>query len=343
MAVVDLATATVIDVISAGVVDFSRGLPEIETFEVGGLPEIGQTPEGEAILLGGFSGLWFEGLNPDNGNLQFLTVSDRGPVGPNDLLATDGVTLGRQFLLPDFQARVITLELNPATGVVTVLDQLLLTREEGGQSIPITGLPNIPGFSETPLDAALNPIPPDPFGSDTEGIFRAPNGNLWTVDEEAPSIFVYSPEGVLIERFVPQGYAALAGAAPGTFGSETLPSVYLERRGGRGFEAIAFDDENNIVYAFIQTPLSNPSLATSNASSVLRILGIDPASGTPVAEFVYLLNTPALVTAEEGIGFGDAEVDRIGDAVFAGDGQFFVVERDNEDSNTAQQFIFRSI
>lgn len=333
--VVDLETATVVDILPLGVNDFSKGLPELSQFEVTGLPQIGTTPDGVDISLGGLSGLWFDGVNPDTGNLQFLAINDRGPVGPNNQLATDGVTTGRQFLVPDLQVSVLTLELDQTSGEVSIVDTLGLTREVNGQSVPITGLPNIPGFNETPLDAGLNPIDPDPFGSDSEGILRDPEGNLWTVDEQGPSIYVYAPDGVLINRFVPEGYAALAGEAPGTFGSETLPADYLTRRNNRGFEAIALDTETGILYAFIQTPLANPDSATSNASQVIRILGIDPATGEPVAEYVYLLQDPDL-----GGDTSATEVDRIGDAVFAGNGKFFVIERDGEFNTSAQHLLF---
>ncbi|NET35960.1 MAG: hypothetical protein F6K19_28690 [Cyanothece sp. SIO1E1] len=346
LAAVDLESATVVDVLPLGVVDFSQGLPELETFSIPDLTteafQTGTDPDdGSPIFLGGLSGLVFDGVNPETGNPQFLAVNDRGPVG--GLIATDDPdSSDRPFLTPDLQIQVLTLELNEAAGEVSVVDRIGLSRVEDGESIPITGLTNIPGFFEVPLDAATGEVlENDPFGIDAEGIVRLPNGNIFIADEQAPSISVFSPEGVLIDRFVPAGFAAQdeTGSPPGTFGSETLPAVYLNRRNNRGFEGIAFDDERGIVYAFVQTPFTNPDIDTSNGSSILRILGIDPETGIPVEEFVYVLQTPALVTSVPGTSFGSAEIDRIGDAVFAGDGRFFLIERDNEAVDTAQQFV----
>ena len=349
----DLANPSVTDILPLGVTDFSQGLPTLEgLFDVPLETEefqIGTDADGNPIFLGGLSSLSFDGLS-EAGNPLFLAINDRGPV--NGTIATDDPdSSDRPFITPDLQVTVLTLELDEAAGTVTVVDSLGLTRDEGGESLPITGLTNIPGFFEVPLDAATGePIANDPFGLDSEGIIRDPNtGNLFVVDEGAPSIAVFSPEGVLIDRFVPIGYAdqgddpdAGLDFTAGDFGTETLPEVYLERRNNRGFEAVAFDPEageNGILYAFIQTPQSNPDTATSNASSVLRILGIDPTTGTPVEEFVYLLQSPTATGTDPDVGFGSQEVDRIGDAVFIGDGQFLVIERDNEDTDDAQQFI----
>ncbi len=349
VAVVDIESSAVVDILPLGVTDFSRGLPQLETFDIPELTtdsfQIGTDLEGNPIFLGGLSGLAFDGVNPENGNPRFLAINDRGPVA-GSIDSPDPDSSDRPFLAPDLQVTVLTLELDEASGQVSVVESLGLTRSVEGVPfpVPVTGLPNIPGFFEVPVDPATGePLPNDFFGLDSEGILRGSDGNLYIADEQAPSINVFSAGGVLVDRFVPVGFAAQSesGSPAGTFGSETLPEVYLNRRNNRGFEGIAFDDERNIVYGFIQTPLSNPDADTSNGSSILRVLGIDPTTGEPVEEFVYVLQTPSLVTTDSETGFGDAEVDRIGDAVFAGDGQFYVIERDNEDLDTAQQRIFQ--
>ncbi|MCB9296949.1 MAG: esterase-like activity of phytase family protein [Lewinellaceae bacterium] len=98
-------------------------------------------------------------------------------------------------------------------------------------------------------------------------------------------------DGILIERYVPEG-TSLLGTTPqpeGTYGAETLPAVYSSRRANRGFEAIAYDPDAHVVYAFIQSPLENPDNSVRNNTDVIRILGVDAGSGTPVEEYVYLL------------------------------------------------------
>ncbi len=345
VAIVDIATATIEAIQPLGLKDYSKGAPQLTTYDFVNRGEINNggaalmTADGQTIELGGFSGLFYEGVAA-NGNLKFITVPDRGPNG-------DPTGNQRPFLLPDYQARVVAFELNEATGEIVITDQLLLKRADG---TPITGLPNIPNVDEIAVDAAGNPVDLanfggletfgadyDPFGADIESITRAPDGTFWMVDEYRPAIYHFDAEGTLIDRFVPQGTAAQATAAnpgspftAGDFGTETLPADYLTRRSNRGFEGAALDSETGIFYAFIQTPLSNPNRAASDASSVIRMVGIDPATGIPVAEYVYILQKPEV---------GDT-VDKIGDAVFAGDGKFYVIERDSDPSATGQRFVF---
>lgn len=354
VAIVDIETATVESVAPLGVKDFSKGQPTLTSYAIsdrGAITNGGEpltTATGETIELGGFSGLWYDGV-ADNGNLKFLAVPDRGPNGDPLDLDGNGSTESRAFLLPDYQSRVVFLELNESSGEVTITDELFLTQADG---TPITGLPNIPNDDRqavdaleqavdlpelTQLDASVFGSDYDPFGADLEGIVRAPDNTYWMVDEYRPAIYHFNPDGTLINRFVPEGTVDSANAdnpganfAPGTFGTETLPAEYLNRRRNRGFEGMALDTDTGILYAFIQTPLNNPSRDDGDASSVIRMLGIDPATGEPVAEYVYLLQKPDV----------GGNVDKIGDAVYAGNGTFFVMERDSSLAPTAQKFVF---
>ncbi|MGD9535623.1 MAG: choice-of-anchor I family protein [Alphaproteobacteria bacterium] len=337
VAVIDIASATVLDIKPLGLKDFSQGLPELTTYDFDGRPVLGTTALGEEILLGGFSGLHFEGTDPVTGNLKFITVGDRGPNG-------DPVAGERPFLLPDYQARVVRFELNQETGEIQVTEQIALTREDG--TTPITGLPNIPGFDEVPVEpvddgsggVTFAPLPYDPFGADIESITLDPDdGSFWMVDEYRPAIYHFDSNGTLIDRFVPEGTAALADPDQpvGTYGTETLPAEYSTRVSNRGFEAGALDAENDVFYAFIQTPLANPDAATSSASNVIRILAIDTNTGEPVGEYVYLLEKPSFREAG-GAGLGD----KIGDAVYLGDGRIAVVERDSSVETSGKKYIF---
>ena len=345
IAVVDIESATVEGILPLGLKDFSKGLPELTTYDFVNRSDITNggeallTATGETIELGGFSGLFYDGV-AENGNLKFLAVPDRGPNGD----AEDNL---RPFLLPDYQARVVSFELNEATGELSITDQLFLTREDG---TPITGLPNIPNVDEQAVDAAGSPVDLnflegfetfgadyDPLGADLESILRAPDGTYWAVDEYRPAIYQFGTDGKLLNRYVPEGTIAQASEAnpgssfaEGTFGSETLPADYLTRRSNRGFEGAALDSETGIFYALIQTPLNNPDSQTGGASSVIRMLGIDITTGEPVAEYVYLLQKPDVGN----------NVDKIGDAVFAGNGKFFVIERDSALTDDGQKFVF---
>ncbi|MGD1807080.1 choice-of-anchor I family protein [Dapis sp. BLCC M126] len=331
VAVVDINNEEIVEVLPLGVKDYSRGLPNLTQFEFSDLPVLGTTEGDQEIILGGLSGLWLEGED-ESGNLQFLTVPDRGPNGAPTDVDGDGAN-ERPFALPDYQARIIRFTLDEDSGDIDITEQIPLTRQDG--TTPITGLPNIEGVDEEPVDLFGELLPYDPFGADMEGIVIN-DGTFWTVDEYRPAIYHFDTDGTLIDRFVPEGTAALAGEAVGTFGTETLPEEYSNRRRNRGFEALALDTQEGILYSFIQTPLANPDRDTSDNSSVIRMLGIDPNTGEAVAEYVYLLEKPTLDPDD-----GSQLVDKMGDAVYDPDtGKFFVVERDSSVTETGKKFIF---
>lgn len=321
LAVVDLDTATVLDILPLGFKDHSQGLPELSEFDLGGVLAgelLGTTLEGEDIPLGGLSGLFFEGTTED-GTFLFLTNTDRGPDAGTIDIDGDGDSDTRLFTLPELQPEVVRFEFDPESGAITIRDRIGLTDAEGN---PLTGLPNVAGDDGGLLPADLdgNPLAFDPLGADLEGIVVNPaNGDLWLADEYRPSIYQFNSEGELLNRYIPNNSDDAVG------GTETLPGVLNSARDNRGFEAISLDTETGILYAFIQTPLGNNGSgefdrATSDASQVIRIVGIDPADGSTVAQYVYLLERPQ---------FSEGNVDKIGDAVFAGDGKFFVIERDS--------------
>ncbi len=304
--------------------------PTLTTYDWNNRPVLGQAA-GQDILLGGFSGLFYKGLAPNSGNLQFVTVTDRGPNGePQGSI--------RPFALPAFQPEIINFELNQQTGTITINQRLKLT---DGQGKPITGLPNLQGQAaglaytdENPIDLAGKTLTNDALGADTEGVVVAPNGDYWLVDEYRPAIYQFDVQGKLLNRFVPAGTAAAAGKPAGTFGIEALPAVYAQRRSNRGFEAVAL--EGNKLYAFIQSPIDNPDNAgdtASRASRNLRVLEFDVTTSKTTGEYLYLLDD---VTAS-----GSARTDKLGDAVSLGNGKFAVVERDDRGGVDSNKLIYQ--
>jgi hypothetical protein len=326
LGIVDLASGAITGLVGLGTKDWGRPQAKLQTYTFADLPVLGTTAAGQDILLGGFSGLHFEGIDETTGNLRFLTHPDRGPNPEPVDLDGDGID-ERPFALPDYQAQWVRFEFDPASGAISVTEQILLTRADGA---PISGRPNLPGESglayadEIPVDLIGNPLEFDPYGADMEGIVRADDGAYWMVDEYRPAIYHFAADGVLIERFVPEG-SNESGVDTGT---EAIPAVFAQRRANRGFEAVAYD--NGILYAFMQSPLDNPDLPSdrsSRASVWARILAFDIASGTTVGQYLYPLDGGA--------------VDKIGDAVALGDGAFLVIERDAALGPDAQKFIYR--
>lgn len=336
IAVVDIATAKVTDLLPLGLKDHSKGLPTLKSYEFKNLPVLGktattnpnnpaQTTPGQEILLGGLSGLVFEGIAA-NGNLKFVTHTDRGPNG-------EAGDLGRPFALPDFQPQLIRFELNQASGEITLTDRIGLSRPDG---TPLTGLPNLQNGAvgtaftdEIPVDLFGNRLENDPLGGDFEGLAIAADGTFWLVDEYRPAIYHFNPQGRLIDRFIPKG----SPTENASFGTPVLPEVYAQRRNNRGFEAVAL--EGNKLYAFIQSAIDNPDTAndsTSRSSRNLRVLEFDITTKAVTGEYLYILDDIS--------GSGNARTDKIGDAVALGNGKFLVVERDDRSGTNANKLLY---
>ncbi len=366
-AVINLATGRVLDLLPLGYKDHEKGAPVLTQFKLNELielPELG-TPVYNGgrppVKLGGFSGLYFDATQSDSNNYVLYTIPDRGPndeaVLVNDVVQETIQDL-RPFKLPNYQGRIVKLTLNIKAGTVKLDEQLFLNRlDESGDTMPISGRSNIIGYDEVPVTYTdsmtiydkpdyqskstgenYQELPYDPFGGDFEGIVRDTAGNFWMCDEYRPALYKFDSTGMLIERYVPQGTSELGivPLEPDFYGAETLPRPYRQRWSNRGFEAIAYDPDSNIIYAFIQSPLFNPDNSTQNKSDVLRILAVDAATGTPVAEYVYLLER------NRDAGLAISRVDKIGDAVYKGKGKFLALERDSSlpGQSTGKKFVF---
>jgi 2',3'-cyclic-nucleotide 2'-phosphodiesterase (5'-nucleotidase family) len=344
VAVVDLTTEEVRGIQPLGTKNYQPGTPTLTNYTWDLSEEVlGTTPAGQEIFLGGMSGLYYQGTT-EEGLLEFVATTDRGPNGEPTDVDGDGDN-ERPFILPDYQPRLVRFTLDRESGEITISEQVELFRADG--ETPITGLPNLqagePGTAytdEVPVDLEGNTLENDPFGADLESIVVAADGSYWLSDEYRPSIYHFAADGTLIDRFVPEGTAAAAGEEEGTFGTETLPAVYAQRRENRGFEGMAYDAERNQLFAFIQSPLDNPDISNAEAeeqelesdqnslnSQVLRILRVDPETGEPTGEYVYLLE-------------GSTEVDKIGDAVHIEGNKFYVIERDSGTESNSKKFIF---
>ena len=325
-AVLDLATKSITAVRPFGTKKHGQGTPSLATAEFANPPLLGTTASGQDILLGGFSGLWIDSVDPVTGVMTLWANTDRGP--NLDPVNVDGdPALERPFALPGFQPRICTFTYNPATNALAMTGQILLRKPDGS---PLTGLPNIQGISpglrytdEQPVDLFGNSIPNDPLGGDLEGLVRTADGNIWMCDEYRPALYKFDATGLMLDRFVPVGSNAFGV----TVGTEAFPAVYAQRRDNRGFEAIAV--WNNFVYCFVQSPLDNPDVANdanSKASRNIRIAKFDTTTGAVVAEFVYVLE-------------GGAS-DKLGDACAYAPGKFLVVERDSTLGSASLKKIF---
>jgi hypothetical protein len=158
----------------------------------------------------------------------------------------------------------------------------------------------------------------------------ADDGSFWMADEYRPAIYRFSKTGRLIERFIPFGTHAAAGApvpapgAAGKFGIEALPEAIAQRRQNRGMEALAI--QNGKIYAFVQSPIRNPATLGNgalNAMQNVRLVEFDPSTRA-TRQFLYIMDNPP------SIGAADTRADKIGDMTAIPGGGFLVVERDDD-------------
>ncbi|MEY4134383.1 MAG: hypothetical protein RL386_733 [Bacteroidota bacterium] len=358
LAVVDIATAKVLDIQALGFKDHLSGTPQVKEFPLGpasALPVVGIPVFRDSlppIRLGGFSGLYFEPKESTDSTHIFYTVTDQGPVEaavPMSLALGGGTEPAfsdlRPYKLPAYQLRMVRLIYNLNRGTIS-LDRIVpLSRLQNGISTPVSGRTNLIGFDEIPVTPArqgtdynivdwvdtlakadYTELPFDPFGGDMEGIVRDRNGFFWLCDEIRPSLYKFTADGVMVDRYIPEGTSALGliDLGAGAYGIETLPGVYRKRWANRGFSAIAYDSAAHVLYAFLQTPLDNPTAGVRNNTDVIRILAVNAANGVPIGEYIYLLESNRGFSPETAI----SRVDNIGDAVYKGRGTFWVIEHD---------------
>ena len=328
IAVLDISTATpaITTIFSAGIQDWDRGQATAKNFSYSLSYAAGAANLPAGVQAGGLSGLWFDGVETINGQALdiYYSITDRGPNGT--------LTAGkRQFLDPDFQPSIYKLGINRASGAVSELAIIGLKRPDG---TALTGLPQLQGKDEIAVDAANQNLAYDPFGIDSEtiSVFTATIGGvsrkLFAVGDEYRGqigLFDFS-SGNLIQRYIPAGQKAQLQAQHGSqIGAETidsLPAIYGNRWANRGIEGMAFNSKDGLLYAFMQSPLDVDSngdgvVAERSKSELTRILAIDPATGAPVKEHLYLLS-------------GRSGQDKIGDVTYdAARDVFLVMERDS--------------
>lgn len=269
LAVIDIASATVLDILPLGVKDHSKGRPALNSFilneVVPNWPELG-TPvyDGgqDPVLLGGFSGMYFDATQSTEDTYVFYTIPDRGPngstVGRGDVTPAASQNL-RPFKLPDYQARIVKVTVDVAGGTVSLDEQIFLSRPNG---MAITGRGNAPGVDEVPVtftDATTafgdtsfvdaggeqyHLLEYDAFGGDFEGILRDNDGNFWMCDEYRPAIYKFDTDGVLIDRYIAEGTknsVVTEGIFFSEYGEGSSNNKYLEIYNGTG-AAISLDD-----------------------------------------------------------------------------------------------------
>ncbi|MEL6633378.1 MAG: esterase-like activity of phytase family protein [Bacteroidota bacterium] len=229
---IDFVAGSVLDILPLGYKDHNAGSPELTEYAIDQIPNLpslgapvydGGQP---AVALGGFSAIYYDGTESTPSNYVFYTVPDRGPnegaVSSGDVTPAPAQNL-RPFKLPNYQARIVKIEVDPVGGTVSLdeNEQIFLVGPDG--RTPISGRGNAPGIDEVPVtfaDAATDfpnvdftdnggeeyhLLEYDAFGGDFEGIVRDPFGNFWMNDEYRPAIYAFNDTGRMVARFIPEG------------------------------------------------------------------------------------------------------------------------------------------
>lgn len=372
VAEIDLATGTLTKIWGMGIKDWSRGTAKATNYTFSLSYPTGtnnnQRPDfnsngavnpGE-VTAGGLSGAFYSGI--ENGRDIFYVITDRGPqaaaIGnrPNDN-PSDANKDGKIFDDPDFpitiyklaqtpsgfeQLQAITLKVPDGSGgfrSATGIGAALATHDKGFQLTKAgNGIVNDPGRYNVYAE-----IPRDAFGLDTESInlITVPSLNngkpMFAVsDEYFPQVALFDSEtGNLVRRYVPTGTDFSGTYQQGrgdvsTFTLATLPAIYSSRWLNRGFEGMAFNSKDGLLYAFVQSPMRPSGFQNKE---FIRILAIDPATGTPKAEYLHLLDADSKLADL-------ATVDKIGDAVYdAARERFLLIERDSLTGSSANKSV----
>ncbi|GAA1711206.1 esterase-like activity of phytase family protein [Fodinicola feengrottensis] len=225
-------------------------------------------------VLGGFSDIYPAGTS----GKTFWAITDRGPNnsdGDNPI-----------FVDPTFTPEILLVSRD---GSKLTIQQQIPLRTPDGYTDPvtktrlITGLPNLP-TDDAPVDVHGKALPLDPYGVDTEGLVRAPNGTFWISEENRSSVLHVDADGTVLSRLVPSNQTTYQ--APGVTVLPILPAIVSTQKPNRGLEGLAISADGNTLYVAQQSPLNNPTTSVSKKSRNLRIYRLDTKKPSVTGEFV---------------------------------------------------------
>lgn len=234
----------------------------------------GSVANDRKVLLGSIgSDLWRGPKDPGD---EFWMATDRGP---NGQIRVDGSNR-RTFWVPEFNPAILRVKTKGDT--IEILETIPIVGQSGK---PVTGLPNLKGFDETPYNyTAKEVLPFNPSGLDTEGLVRTRAGDFSITDEYSPSLVHVDRTGKVLKRYIPEEINLENTDYPV---AKVFPAIYGKRKINRGFEGLALSGDDKTLYVILQSPLSNPDRKTGDLSRNTRVLVFDIASEKVTAEFAY--------------------------------------------------------
>ncbi|MES2774677.1 MAG: esterase-like activity of phytase family protein [Bacteroidota bacterium] len=280
------------------------------------------TFQGISFREAGFSGLC--PIANTNGK-EFWTVSDRGVNVDAANANLDGCrpTYDKIYAFPAYVPKIHRIRINGDT--IRILRTITMKRPTGTGA---SGIINPAGFGSTATELAstdtvkdcgvanarflAKTVAKDVWGIDSEGIVVDADGNFWICEEGGPTIWKLNPNGVVIRRYTPFPNQAI---------DVLIDPIFAKRKNNRGFEGITITP-NGKIYAFIQSPLLNPTQSAGESTRIHRILEISPIDNS-YRMFAYLNPGPVGVSGSNQLRFRDW---KIGDMAAINNTQFLVLE-----------------
>lgn len=295
-------------------------------------PDLGalDLPGGRLNVRAGFgSGL---SRRPGDPPGRVWAVCDRGPnIKLKPAVARFGLDALALHFESDGAKLMPRLDLGPALAELQVerdrvtLVRTLRLRTAAGK--PLSGLP-MPGphaEQEPVFGLGGEALGTDPTGADSEGV-AAVAGGFWVGDEYGPSLLRLDEEGVLLERWAPDGCAPLEES--GYRLSPRLPAIAGRRQLNRGLEAIAA--EGRRLWIAFQSALAHPDVKAHKAARHVRIWRLDANSGAVEAQFLYPLDPPETFRRDGAKGEVERGDLKISEMVHLGGDAMIMLERGSE-------------
>lgn len=265
----------------------------------------------QMIAEGGFSGLTYI----PNTDLEFFAVTDRGPnTSLKKFLGNEGAML---FPFPEYTQKIIRLKFANGSFQIVSVHPILSPNGE-----PICGFPAERSRNEGTESAVVDLKGTAPnahdWNFDLEGISLDSNGDFWLVDEYRPAIVYVDGKTFKIKT-------VFSAEEDERDVFKLIDKDFALRQPNRGFEGVAITPSGKVL-AILQSPLDTPELYDSIPNRLLRILQLDPVSGST-----------------KWFGF-EMSVDlidpKIGDFVAMNDHEFLVIEH-GKDANGKVAHVIR--
>jgi hypothetical protein len=269
--------------------------------------------EKDRVQLGGLSGLFFSVRESTPDQWVYWAITDRGPNGQSKS-SDAGEPNVRPFLAAKFSPMILKIVYDAKSKSSRVVKTMAIRKTDQALA---TGLPNVDprkyktNSDEIPVTSDGEPLPFDPWGIDPENVIVGDNGHFWLGEEYGPSLLELNAEGRILHRFLP---TSLKNPRAGT---AKLPAFLANRQGNRGFEALAWTKQKNII-VFLQSPVSGQS-------GYAPIIEFDPRGKKVLGLYFYPM---------------DPRGEKIGDATLMSDGKIAVIEQNGKYGAKAWHRIF---